>query len=347
MSTSLSKRGKGIAVCVGAAMLLAACGTSSTTSSSSAGASSGSAAGGSEDITVAVEYGGLKFPYHSALKAGITAKAAELGGITIIEGDSNGDTGTELTNIQNLLSRSPDCLLLIPVSNSSSAAAEAADAAKVPVVSFDQEAAGPTAAFVGYDQLQSGTLLGEFVVDQYKAIGKPLIKVIYLRGLIGQAADTSRNEGMKKALADAGLDESKVQIIEQAADYDRSKAQSITNDLLTQNPDVDVIVANNDDMMLGAYSAAEALTKDTGPKGTLHLSGIDGVPEALQLISDGKVDATIFQDPVVEANTALPVCVAAARGETVSNKVLEFKTVEQANAAEALASVQSVYGGSS
>jgi len=324
---------------IGLSLLLTACGStaSNTASTGSAGASS------SGTVTVAVEYGGLKFPYHSALKAGLAAKAAALGGVKLIEGDSNGDTGTELTNVQNLLQRTPSCILLIPVSNSSSAPAEAAAAAKVPVVSFDQEAAGTTAAFVGYDQLQSGTLLGQFVIDEYKAIGKPKIQVIYLRGLIGQAADTARNAGLKKALADAGLDNSKVQIIEQAADYDRAKARSITNSLLTQNPNADVIVANNDDMMLGAYSAAEALNKNTGPQGTLHLAGIDGVPESLQLISEGKVDATMFQNPVIEANTALPVCVAAAKGEPVKDNILKFEKVTKANAAATLASIKSVY----
>ena len=105
------------------------------------------------------------------------AKAKEIGGVSIIEGDSNNDTGTELANVQNLLSQNPDCMLLIPVGTASSAPAEAAQAANVPVVSFDQKAAGTAKAFVGYDQLQSGDLLGQFIVDQYKALNKPKIKV--------------------------------------------------------------------------------------------------------------------------------------------------------------------------
>jgi ABC-type sugar transport system substrate-binding protein len=313
---------------------LAACGSSS---------GSGSTGADGKRVKVAVEYGALSFPYHSALKLLVHAKAKELGGVTIIEGDSNNDTGTELTNVQNLLSQSPSCLLLIPVGTASSAPAEAAKAANVPVVSFDQKAAGPAKAFVGYDQLQSGSLLGQFVVDQYKAIGKPKIKVVYIRGIIGHVADTARNQGMKATLEKAGLGKDKVEIVEQSADFDRAKAESITNNLMRQHPDTDLILANNDDMILGAYSATQSLKLATGPGSALHLAGVDGVPEALKLIAEGKMDATMFQDPVAEANTALSACVATAKGEAVSDNVLSFKQVSKADAPAALDSVKSVY----
>ncbi|GAA1809486.1 sugar ABC transporter substrate-binding protein [Planosporangium flavigriseum] len=315
------------------AVALAACGSSS----------GGTAAGGGKRVKLAVEYGALSFPYHSALKLLVHAKAKELGGVSIIEGDSNNDTGTELANVQNLLSQNPDCMLLIPVGNASSAPAEAAQGANVPVVSFDQKAAGPAKAFVGYNQLQSGDLLGQFIVDQYKALNKPKIKVIYIRGIIGHVADTARNQGLKATLQKAGLDKDKVGIIEQSADFDRAKAESITNNLMRQHPDTDIIVANNDDMLLGAYSATQTLKLPTGPGTPLHLAGVDGVPEALKLIGEGKIDATMFQDPVAEANTAVTTCVAAAKGEAVSDTVLSFRQVTKADAAAALDSVKSLY----
>ncbi|MFV0252858.1 MAG: sugar ABC transporter substrate-binding protein [Beutenbergiaceae bacterium] len=334
------KRKKMHAIAALAAVSLAATLTACSDSGSSSDATSES---GDEAVTVAVSYGGLKFPYHSALKRGLIAMADELGNVELIEGDSDGDTGVELTNVQNMLQQQPDCLLIIPVSNSSSAPAEEAEAAGIPVVSFDQIAAGPTDAFVGYDQLQSGELLGQFVVDQYEAIGKPKIKVIYLRGLIGQAADTSRNEGVKATLEAAGLGADQVEIVEQAADYDRAKAQEITTTLLRQHSDADVIIANNDDMILGAHAGAQALGIATGPDSDLHLAGIDGVPEALTLIADGELDATMFQDPVEEANVGLPTCVAAANGEPVEDTVLAFRQVTIDDADAALESVQSVY----
>jgi ABC-type sugar transport system substrate-binding protein len=70
---------------------------------------------------------------------------------------------------------------------------------------------------------------------------------------------------------------------------------------------------------------------------------VDGVPEALKLIAEGKMDATMFQDPVAEANTALSACVATAKGEAVSDNVLSFKQVSKADAPAALDSVKSVY----
>lgn len=339
MASAQIKWGRTIAVLAGV-LVLSACGGGSSAESGSA---PGDASGGGEDVTVAVQYGALFFPYHSALKGVVDNHAAELGGVTIIDGDSAQDTAKELSNVQNHLTRNPDCLLVIPVDFKSPAAAEAADAAGVPFVSFDQKAGGPIDAFVGYDQTQAGEVLGQFVVDQYKALGKPTIKLLYLRGIPGHPADTSRDAGLKKVLADNGLDETKVEIFEQATDFDRAKSESAATTLLTQNPDIDVMVGNNDDITLGAQAAADKLGIATGPAGTLHMVGVDGIPEMLSKIADGTIDATGFQNPIPEAKAALDACVAAARGEQVSDNVMKFTLLTQDKAAETLAEVGKVY----
>jgi ABC-type sugar transport system substrate-binding protein len=308
-----------------------------------AGCGSSASEAGEEEVTIAVEYGALFFPYHTALKKILDQHAEELGGIRVVDADSNQDQDTELSNVENLMAQNPDCLLLIPVDFTSPAAAERAAAQGVPVVSFDQKSAGPIEAFVGYDQLQSGQLLGEFVAQQYETIGKPKIKVMYLRGIIGHPADTSRGEGFQQALDEAGLGSDKVEIIEQATDFDRAKAESVATNLLAQNPDVDVIVGNNDDIVLGALSAAEARGLETGPDTGLHLVGVDGIPEMLQSITEGAVDATVFQNPVPEAEAALEACVAVAGGDQATDEVLDFRLVGKEDAAAALAEVDPVY----
>ena len=178
-------------------------------------------------MTVAVQYGALFFPYHSALK-GIVDKPCR--GARWRDDHrwrfSAGHREGTVERTETISRRNPDCLLVIPVDFKSPAAAEAADAAGVPFVSFDQKAGGPIDAFVGYDQTQAGEVLGQFVVDQYKALGKPKIKLLYLRGIPGHPADTSRDAGLKKVLADNGLDETKVEIFEQATDFDRAKSES-------------------------------------------------------------------------------------------------------------------------
>jgi ABC-type sugar transport system substrate-binding protein len=293
-------------------------------------------------ITVAVEYGALFFPYHSAIKGIVDAHAKKLG-IKIISGDSNQKTTTELNNVQTFLVQKPDCLLLMPVDYTSPAAAEAAAAGKVPMVSLDMKAAGPIKTFVGYDQVQGGAVMGKFVVDTYKKLQKKKIKLMYLRGIPGHPADVARDKGFKATLSAAGLDSTKVEIFEQATDFDRAKAEAAATILLQQNPDMDIVAGMNDDIILGATAAAERANIKTGPKGTLHSVGVDGIPEMLQDIADGTIDATAFQNPIPEAKAGLDACVSIAKGRTVKEKVLKFTLVSIKNAATSLAAVGPIY----
>jgi inositol transport system substrate-binding protein len=296
-----------------------------------------------DKVLIAVEYGALFFPYHTALKGILDKHAQELGGIDVIDGDSAQDTGKELNNVENFLLRKPDCLVLMPVDFQSPAAAETADKAKVPFVSMDMKAGGPITAFVGYDQTQGGEVTGQFIIDEYKAIGKPKIKFMYLRGIVGHPADTARDAGMKKTLAAAGLGPDKVEIIEQATDFNRAKAESVATSILTEHPDIDVAVGNNDDIILGALAAAQARNISTGPKGQMHMIGVDGIPEMLQAIADGKVDATAFQNPIPEAQKALETCVALAKGEKATGETLKFSRLTQERAADTLKVVEPIY----
>lgn len=296
-----------------------------------------------DKVLIAVEYGALFFPYHTALKGILDKHAQQLGGIDIIDGDSAQDTGKELNNVENFLLRKPDCIVLMPVDFQSPAAAETADKAKIPFVSMDMKAGGPITAFVGYDQNQGGEVTGQFIVDEYKAIGKPKIKFMYLRGIVGHPADTARDAGMKKTLAAAGLGPDKVEIIEQATDFNRAKAESVATSILTGHPDIDVVVGNNDDIVLGALAAAQARNIGTGPKGQMHMIGVDGIPEMLQAIADGKVDATAFQNPIPEAKKALETCVALAKGEKATGETLKFSRLTQERAADTLKDVGPIY----
>ena len=154
---------------------------------------------------IAIEYEALFFPYQTALKGVIDKYVKELGGVTVIDADSAQDTGKELSNVENFILRKPDCLLLSPVDFKSPAAAETAKKANLPFVSFDSRAGGPISAFVGYDQNQGGEVLAQFVIDQYKKIGKPKMQLMYLRGIIGHPTEAARDIGLKNALKAAGM----------------------------------------------------------------------------------------------------------------------------------------------
>src|SRR5919205_751532 len=99
------------AVAVAAAVVLAAgCGASEETSSTGGGATAKSAKG----LTIGVSNLGLSFPFPASISKGIHAEAAKLG-VKIIELDAKGQTNKQSNDMQDLVARKPDGILLLPV----------------------------------------------------------------------------------------------------------------------------------------------------------------------------------------------------------------------------------------
>ena len=155
----------------------------------------------SKQWTIGVSYTDTSISYIAALQRAVQHKAKDMG-VKIVEVNAKNDTNVELANVENLLQQHIDLLLLEGASLKASVASiEAANKAKVPVVHFDILAeGGHYVTFVGSNQLESGDLMGKKIVELYKAIGKPRLKGIYMRGIAGYITDEVRNQGVKDTL---------------------------------------------------------------------------------------------------------------------------------------------------
>ena len=87
-------------------------------------------------------------------------------------------------------------------------------------------------------------------------------------------------------------------------------------------------------MALGAADAVRA----AGRTGQVRIIGLDGIPEALDAIRVGSIDATVSQYPYVMGQMAVEACVAAARGSKLPTRVdAPIAIVTRANARRAIA----------
>ena len=218
------------------------------------------------------------------------------------------------------------------------ASIQAANKKGVPVVQFNGKASGGDyVTFIGSAQTDSGVKLGQFLEGVYKKSGKDKLRGIYLRGVAGQITDIARNNGMKNYLNSAGLG-SKIAFVEQYADYDRGKAQAVTESLLTRDKNYDFIVSNNDDMILGALQ----VVKQFGLK--IPMAGVDGLPETLADIKKGDIAATVFQDPEGQGGGGVWGCYLAVKGVKLPKELLiPFTLVTPANVDEFMAIAKRVY----
>jgi ABC-type sugar transport system substrate-binding protein len=293
-----------------------------------------------EDMTIAVSYQNLAFPYVAALQKAAQNACAALG-VKCIEADAVNDTDKELKNVEAMLAKGASCLAFEAASLKASVASiDAANKKGVPVVQFNGKAAGGDyVTFVGSEQTDSGAKLAAYLTALKDKLGKPTLKGIYLRGVAGQVTDIARNDGLKNTLKSANLLDS-FSFTEQYADYDRGKAQSVTESLLTKSKDYDFIVANNDDMILGALQ----VVRQFNLAGKIHMAGVDGLPEALDDIKKGDLDATVFQDPEGQGGGGIWGCYLALKGVKLPKDILiPFKLVDKSNVDEFLAIAKRVY----
>ncbi len=289
-------------------------------------AASGGALKAQEKMTIGISYQNLAFPYVAALQKA-AENACKALGVECIEADAFNDTNKELSNVETMLSKGIKCLAFEAASlDASVASIDAANKKGVPVVQFNGKASGGDyVTFVGSAQTNSGVKLGQFLEALYKKLGKPKLHGVYLRGVAGQVTDIARNDGLKNYLNSAGLGD-KIEFVEQYADYDRGKGQAVTESLLAKDKTYDFIVANNDDMILGALQ----VVKQAGLK--IPMAGVDGLPEALAAIKSGDLAATVFQDPEGQGGGGVWGCyLAVKRVNLPKDFLIPFTLVTPAN----------------
>jgi ABC-type sugar transport system substrate-binding protein len=291
-----------------------------------------------ENITMGISVQNLAFPYAAALKKAAQDACTALK-MTCIFTDAVSDTSVELRNVESMLGKGIQCLGFGGASlDASVASIEAANKKGVPVVQYNGKAnGGEYVTFVGSLQSDSGVLLGKYLEKLYKDLGKPKLRGIYLRGVAGQITDIARNDGVKNYLQQAGLTD-KIEFTEQYADYDRGRGQSVTESILTKDKGYDFIIANNDDMILGALQAV----KQFGLK--IPMVGVDGLPEALAAIKSGDLAATVFQDPEGQGGGAAWGCYLTLHGVKLPKDILiPFTLVTKSNVEDFVAIANRVY----
>src|SRR5579872_416723 len=293
-----------------------------------------------EKASIGISYQNLAFPYVAALQKA-AQNACKALDVNCIETDAVNDTNKELNNVESMLSKGVNCLAFEAASlDASVASIQAANKKGVPVVQFNGKASGGDyVTFIGSEQTDSGAKLGQYLANLYKQLGKDKLRGVYLRGVAGQVTDIARNDGLKNFLQSAGLTD-KIAFTEQYADYDRGKAQSVTESLLTKDKTYDFVVANNDDMILGALQ----VIRQFNLVGKVHMSGVDGLPEALADIKKGDLDATVFQDPEGQGGGGVWGCYLALHDVKLPKQLLiPFSLVTKDNVDAFVAIADRVY----
>jgi ribose transport system substrate-binding protein len=250
-------------------------------------------------------------PFWVTMKEAVEARAAE-DGVTVdtFALPTASGVAEQVSQMETAVTQQYDGIILGTVDAAGIVPGlEAANNAGIPVIAVDTApAGGDFISLVQTDNVAASRLAGEFIAEQIGGAGK----VLNLQGDLANQTGQARNEGLHEAL-DAYPD---IQVIDQSAMWLGPNGLSITENILTSDPDIVAIFAANDPPALGAIQALKAAGRDD-----VIVVGFDGTEPGLQAIKDGDMAADVLQFPDAMGLIGVDLIVRHLNGEEVPERV--------------------------
>ncbi|EPJ3802087.1 galactose/glucose ABC transporter substrate-binding protein MglB [Morganella morganii] len=243
--------------------------------------------------------------------------------ITLLMNDSQNDQSKQNDQIDVLLAKGVKALAINLVDPA--AAPVIIDKAKsndIPVVFFNKEPSRKAldsydkAYFVGTDSKESGVIQGELIAKHWAANpawdlnkdGK--IQYVLIKGEPGHPDAEARTTYSVKTLNEKGIPTEQLQL--DTAMWDTAQAKDKMDAWLSgPNADkIEVVIANNDAMAMGAVEALKAHNKTNIP-----VFGVDALPEALSMVKSGAMAGTVLNDAENQAKATMAITKNLAEGK--------------------------------
>jgi inositol transport system substrate-binding protein len=241
--------------------------------------------------------------------------------------DARADVVKQLSQVENFISQKVDAIIVNPVDTASTARiSKSALEAGIPLVYVnrrpDQKDLPKGVAAVTSNDEEAGRMQMQYIAEKLGGKGK----VVILLGDLANNSTTNRTKGIKEVLAK--YPQIKIEQ-EQTGIWLRDRGMTLVNDWLTQGREFNAVLANNDEMAIGAAMAL----KSAGTKpGSILIAGVDGTPDGLNAITKGEMTVSVFQDANGQAVGSVEAARKMAKKEAIEqNIVIPFKLITPDN----------------
>lgn len=285
-------------------IVLGACGTK-TEGDKSEGASTSEGSGGGDDlIYVGFVQVGAESDWRMANTKSMQETFTEENGFKFEMVDAQQKTDKQITAIRDFIQKDVDYIVLAPNTEAGwdTVLGEAKDAG-IPVIIVDRMIQTSDdslfTAWVGSNFKQEGYDAVDALAKalEYKGISptEGEIKIVTLQGTMGSSAQIGRTEGFAEKMEDYP---NWVMLDRQSGDFTQEKGQEVMESFLKSYPDIDVVIAENDNMAFGAINAIKAAGKTCGPEGEITIISFDAVKAAFEAMIDGDMDVSVECNPL-------------------------------------------------
>ncbi|MFF4114969.1 substrate-binding domain-containing protein [Streptomyces sp. NPDC001714] len=265
----------------------------------------------------------LNNPFFVQIRAGAQAEAKKLG-VDLTVTDAQNDASQQANQLQNFTSSGLGAIIVNPVdSDAASNSVKAAGKAGIPVIAVDRGVNNATTAtLVASDNVAGGELAAKTIAEKLGGQGK----IVILQGQAGTSAARERAQGFADGLkAYPGIQV----VAQQPADFDRTKGLDVMSNLLQAHPDVQGVIAANDEMALGAI---KALGSKAGS--SVSVVGFDGTPDGLTAVRNGTLYASVAQQPSQLGKIAVDNALKAVKDQRIPAAIkVPVKVVTKDNVA--------------
>ncbi|BEU88933.1 sugar ABC transporter substrate-binding protein [Selenomonas sp. TAMA-11512] len=251
------------------------------------------------------------------------AKAA---GIDVEFLDAKGDSNLQIDQLNEAIDDKAAAIVLLAMDGTSIVpSVEKAREAGIPIVIMNRDVNDPKVIGALSDDREAGRMQGEFMAKNLP----PNAKIVYLMGESSLGAAIKRWEGFKETCLDKRPD---IQLLA-SVDGSWSKAEGMKAMTLWLSffPEINGVVAGNDEMALGAIQALKAANRLEG----CLVTGVDATPAGLAAVRAGELSQTIRQDAEGQAAGAVTLVKAFLDGKPPTESLdIPFTSITQENIAQ-------------
>ncbi|SMO41613.1 sugar ABC transporter substrate-binding protein [Melghirimyces algeriensis] len=248
---------------------------------------------------------------YDAMKDGAKDKNVDLKMV-----DAKNDSSKQLSQVEKFATEGVDVIVVCPVDTAAvKPMVNVAKQANIPIVIVNRippkDVMKDVDSYVGSESIKGGIIQMEEVAKILNNKGN----VAIMTGQLGHEAQVKRTVGNKEVIQkhpDMQI------ILEGTAKWQRAEGIQLMENWLQSGKKIDAVVANNDEMAIGAIKAL----KEAGKLDETVVAGVDGTPDALKYVKSGDLDVSVFQDPVGQGKGAIDTAVKLAKGEKLKDKMV-------------------------
>lgn len=272
---------------------------SSDSKDTSTDASSDSSASG-DLITIGFSQVGAESDWRVANTESMKSALSEENGFKLIFADAQQKQENQTKAVRDFISQEVDIIVIAPVTETGweTVLGEAKDAG-IPVIIVDRmiDVSDDTlySCWVGSDFKQEGVDAANWLVEYMdkQGTGDAEHNIVVLQGTIGSSAEIGRTQGFDETIAA----HANYKILEeQTGEFTQAKGQEVMEAFLKKYDNIDVVIAQNDNMAFGAIDALKAAGKTPGKDVTIV--SFDAVKAAFESMIAGDMNVSVECNPL-------------------------------------------------